>query len=67
MFYGQMSQKWNILNNMGPIMCGVKQSQHFAVRTSYFACFAASGPGQLAIIEGTMNCALSQKTLKGNV
>ncbi len=30
-------------------------------------CFAASGPGQLAIIDGTMNSALYQKILKENV
>ena len=29
--------------------------------------FAASGPGQLAIIDGTMNSVLSQKILEENV
>ena len=29
--------------------------------------FAASGPGRLAIIDGTMNSALYQKILKDNV
>ncbi len=32
-----------------------------------WGCFAASGPGQLAIIDGTMNCALYQKILKENI
>ncbi|KAI4898620.1 hypothetical protein NFI96_006400 [Prochilodus magdalenae] len=30
-------------------------------------CFAASGPGRLAVINGTMNAAVYQKILKGNV
>ncbi len=30
-------------------------------------CFAASGPGRLAIIDGTMNSALYQKILKENI
>ncbi len=32
-----------------------------------WGCFAASGPGWLAIIDGTMNSALYQKTLKKNI
>ncbi len=32
-----------------------------------WGCFAASGPRRLAIIDGTMNCALYQKILKENV
>ena len=32
-----------------------------------WGCFAASGPGRLAIIDGTMNSALYQKILKDNV
>ncbi len=32
-----------------------------------WGCFAASGPGGLAIIDGTMNSALYQKILKENV
>ncbi len=31
-----------------------------------WSCFAASGPGQLVIIDGTMNSALYQKILKKN-
>ena len=30
-------------------------------------CFAASGPGQLAVIDGTINSAVYQKILKANV
>ncbi len=32
-----------------------------------WGCFAASGPGRLAIIDGTMNSALYQKILKENL
>ena len=32
-----------------------------------WGCFAASGPGRLAIIDGTMNSALYQKILKENI
>ena len=32
-----------------------------------WGCFAASGPGKLAVIDGTMNSALYQKILKENV
>lgn len=32
-----------------------------------WGCFPASGPGQLAIIDGPMNSALYQKILKENV
>ncbi len=32
-----------------------------------WGCFAASGPGRIAIIDGTMNSALYQKILKENV
>ena len=32
-----------------------------------WGCFAASGPGRLAVIDGTMNSALYQKILKENV
>uniref|UniRef100_A0A8C2KC21 Uncharacterized protein n=1 Tax=Cyprinus carpio TaxID=7962 RepID=A0A8C2KC21_CYPCA len=30
-------------------------------------CFAASGPGRLAVLNGTMNSAVYQKILKENV
>ena len=32
-----------------------------------WGCFAASGPGHLAVIDGTMNSAVYQKILKENV
>ncbi len=32
-----------------------------------WGCFAASGPGRLAVINGTMNSAVYQKILKDNV
>ncbi|KAF7651901.1 hypothetical protein LDENG_00103920 [Lucifuga dentata] len=32
-----------------------------------WGCFVASGPGQLAIIEGNMNSALYQRILRENV
>ena len=32
-----------------------------------WGCFAASGPGWLALIEGTMNCAVYQRNLQENV
>ncbi len=33
----------------------------------FWGCFAASGPGKLAIIDGTKNSAHNQKILKENV
>jgi hypothetical protein len=35
MFYGQMSQKYNVLDDMGPIMPGENQTLHSTVRTLY--------------------------------
>ena len=35
MFYGQMSQKYNFLDNMGPIMPGENQTLYSTVRTLY--------------------------------
>uniref|UniRef100_A0A8C4SE42 Uncharacterized protein n=1 Tax=Erpetoichthys calabaricus TaxID=27687 RepID=A0A8C4SE42_ERPCA len=32
-----------------------------------WGCFAASGPGRLAVIDGTMNSTVYQKILKENV
>ena len=76
MFYGQMSQKSNFLDDMGPIMPGKHQTLNSTVRTSYhikhgvgsvmvWACSAASGPGQLVLID--MNNALYQRILQENV
>ncbi len=41
--------------------------KHGAGSVMVWGCFAASGPGWLAIIDGTMNSALYQKILKENV
>uniref|UniRef100_A0A0E9PG83 Uncharacterized protein n=1 Tax=Anguilla anguilla TaxID=7936 RepID=A0A0E9PG83_ANGAN len=35
MFYGKISQKWNFLGDIGPIMSGIKQIQDFTAGTSY--------------------------------
>ena len=73
MSYRQMSPKYNFLDDMGPIMPGENQTLHSIVRKSgdgsvmVCGCFAASGPGQLALIEGTMNSALYQIILLENV
>ncbi|KAF7648140.1 hypothetical protein LDENG_00161510 [Lucifuga dentata] len=37
------------------------------VAGSWFGCFAASGPGRLAIIDGSMNSQLYQQILQENV
>ncbi len=44
-----------------------QQSKHGGGSVMVWGCFAASGPGWLAIIDGTMNSALYQKILKENV
>ncbi len=41
--------------------------KHGGGNVMVWGCFAASGPGRLAIIDGTMNSALYQKILKENV
>ncbi len=41
--------------------------KHGGGSVMFWGCFAASGPGRLAIIDGTMNSALYQKILKDNV
>ncbi len=41
--------------------------KHVGGSVMVWGCFAASGPGRLAIIDGTMNSALYQKILKENV
>ncbi len=74
-FCGLMRQK---LNFLCPIASGVKPTQHLIKKNiiptvkhggsvMVWGCFAASGPGWLAIIDGTMNSALYQKILKENV
>ncbi len=77
-FCGLIQQKLNFLEGVCPITSGVKPTQHFTKRTSYqvnhgggsvmvWGCFAASGPGRLVIIDGTINSALYQKILKENI
>jgi hypothetical protein len=79
MFYGQMSQKYNFLDDMGRICPVENQTLHFHSKNliptvkhgggsvMVWGCFAASGPGQLALIEGTMNSALNQIIIQENV
>ncbi len=73
-----MRQKLNFLEVVCPITSGVKPTQHFIKiiiptvkhgggSVMVWGCFAASGPGRLAIIDGTMNSVLYQKILKENV
>ncbi len=71
-----MSQKLNFLEGACPVTSGVKPTQHCNIiptvkhgggSVMVWGCFAASGPGRLAIIDGTMNSALYQKILKENV
>ncbi len=74
-FCGLMRQMLNFLEGVCPVTSGVKPTQHFIKGTvkhgggsvMVWGCFAASGPGWLAIIDGTMNSALYQKTLKENL
>ncbi len=68
-----MQQKLNLLEGVRPITSGVKPTQAFhkkniisTLKHDGWGCFAASGPGWLAIT-GTMNSALLQKILKKNV
>jgi hypothetical protein len=60
MFYGQMSQKYNFVDDMGPIMPGINQTLHLTVKilVIVWECFSVSGPGRLSLLEGTMNSAL---------
>lgn len=41
--------------------------KHGGASIMVWACFAASGPGQLAIIDGTINSELYQQILKDNI
>ncbi len=78
-FCGLMRQKLNFLECVCPITSGIKPIQDFMKKNiiptvkhgggsvMVWGCFAASGPGWLAIIDGTMNSALDQKVLKENV
>ncbi|KAI3376712.1 hypothetical protein L3Q82_017136 [Scortum barcoo] len=53
MFFGQMSLKLNYLDT--------------GTCDDVWGCFAASGPGQLTVIDGIMNSGVYQKILKDNV
>ncbi len=57
-------RKTNTTFNKKNIILTVK---HGGGSVMVWGCFAASGPGWLAIIDGTMNSALYQKILKENV
>lgn len=72
-------QKLNFLKGVHPVTSDVRLTQHFiknniiptvihgGVSVMVWGCFAASEPGRLAVIDGTMNSALYQKILKENV
>lgn len=78
LFCGQMRQRFN-LDGVGPITSGIKLTAFHrknVTRTVKYGgggsvmvwgCFAASGAGRLAIIDGTMNSMLYQKIMKENV
>lgn len=61
------------LQSLRPVTCGLKIAEYFTKRTSYQesniimrVCFAALGPGRLAVIDGTLNSAFSRKPLPEN-
>ncbi len=74
-----MRQKFNLLEGVCPVTFGVKTNttfnkkdiiptvKHGGGSVMVWGCFAASGPGRLAIIDDTMNSSLYQKILKENV
>ncbi len=75
---GLKRQKLNFLEGVCPITSGVKvtafQKQNIILTVKYgggsvmvWGCFAASGPGRLAVINGTINSAVYQKILKDNI
>ncbi|KAK3569879.1 hypothetical protein QTP86_006755 [Hemibagrus guttatus] len=75
---GLTRQKLNFLEGLCPITSGVKSNNAFQKKiiptvkygggsVMVWGCFAASGPGRLAVINGTMNSAVYQKILKENV
>ncbi len=73
--------KAELLEGVCPVTFGIKPThkntfqkkniiptdKHGGGTVMVWGCFAASGPGRLAIIDGTMNSALYQKILKENV
>ncbi|KAK1789439.1 hypothetical protein P4O66_015367 [Electrophorus voltai] len=77
-YSGLMRQKLNFFEGVCPITSGVKvtafQKRNIIPRVKYgggsvmvWGCFAASGPGRVAVVNGTMNSAVYQKILKENV
>ncbi len=75
-----MRQKLNFLEGVCPvtsktntafhkknIFIKIPTVKHGGASVMIWGCFEASGPGRLAIIDGTMNSALYQKILKENV
>lgn len=75
-FWGKHSVNWCdkcFLQSLRPVTCGLKIAEYFTKRTSYQesniimrVCFAALGPGWLAVIDGTLNSAFSRKPLPEN-
>ncbi len=73
---GLTRQKLNFLEGVCPNTSGVKvtafQKQNIIPTVKYggsvmvWGCFAASGPGRLAVINGNINSAVYQKILKDN-
>ncbi|KAI3354711.1 hypothetical protein L3Q82_019199 [Scortum barcoo] len=75
----QLRQKLNFLEGVCPITSGCKSNTAFQKKNiiptvkygggsvMVWGCFAASGPGRRAVINGTMNSAVYQKILKENV
>ena len=45
----------------------IPKVKHGGGSVKVWGCFAASGPGRLAVVDGTMNSAAYQKILKENV
>ena len=58
---------WRKANTAFHIKNIIPTVKHGGGSVMVWGCFAASGPGRLAIIDGTMNSALYQKILKENV
>lgn len=54
----------------GKIFCGLMKVSWTSYHQSSMVvtvCFAASGPGRVAVIDETMNCARYQKIMKKNI
>ena len=48
-------------------MCGEKNAQHTNIKIMVWGCFAASGPGQLAIFKGKINFQVYHDIMQVNV